>query len=178
VTWRHAVAGTARIANERAAEKGRRSAPASNLRDYRDVEGPFRPHRVGRHVRTCRHQSLRDVFPQERATASPRDGVMVLHSIGRSEGTQLQPAPGSRNIYSPAAYIPSRPRVAARIERSGLLVTDIEILRLALRRDAESLARTIPCPPRGGRAHLRSAFRADVGVLPRRVRKCRSGCRT
>src|SRR5581483_10177799 len=37
----------------------------------------------------------------------------------------------------------------------------------ALRRDAEGLARALPRPPRGCRAHLRPALRADVGVLSR-----------
>ena len=40
----------------------------------------------------------------------------------------------------------------------------------ALRRDAASLARAVPGAPRGGRADLRRALRADVGVLSRRRR--------
>jgi cyclopropane-fatty-acyl-phospholipid synthase len=53
----------------------------------------------------------------------------VLHSIGRSEG------PGSTNPWIakyifPGGYIPSLSEVLPAIERAGLLVTDIEILRL------------------------------------------------
>ena len=54
---------------------------------------------------------------------------MVLHAIGRSDG------PGATNPWIkkyifPGGYIPSVSEVMAAIERSGLYVTDIEILRL------------------------------------------------
>jgi cyclopropane-fatty-acyl-phospholipid synthase len=54
---------------------------------------------------------------------------MVLHSIGRSEG------PGATNPWIdkyifPGGYIPALSEVLPAIERAGLLVTDIEILRL------------------------------------------------
>jgi cyclopropane-fatty-acyl-phospholipid synthase len=54
---------------------------------------------------------------------------MVLHAIGRSDG------PGATNPWIkkyifPGGYIPSLSEVMAAIERSGLYVTDTEILRL------------------------------------------------
>jgi cyclopropane-fatty-acyl-phospholipid synthase len=57
------------------------------------------------------------------------DGVMVLHSIGRFDG------PGETNSWIhkyifPGGYIPSLSEVLPAIERAGLKVTDIEILRL------------------------------------------------
>ncbi len=57
------------------------------------------------------------------------DGVALIHSIGRSEG------PGATNPFIqryifPGGYIPALSEVLPAIERSGLLVCDIEILRL------------------------------------------------
>ncbi len=90
------------IANERAAERGlsdqRPFQPAGLSRRRR----PVRPHRLGRHVRACRGQSLRHLLPQERATAGRRrrDAAAFDRPLGRPE-----PAPtrGSRNTFSPAA---------------------------------------------------------------------------
>lgn len=57
------------------------------------------------------------------------DGVAVLHSIGRLDG------PGATNPFIakyifPGGYTPALSEVIPVIERSGLIVTDIEILRL------------------------------------------------
>jgi cyclopropane-fatty-acyl-phospholipid synthase len=54
---------------------------------------------------------------------------MVLHSIGRSEGPNVTNPWIAKYIF-PGGYIPSLSEVLPVIERSGLLVTDIEILRL------------------------------------------------
>ena len=57
------------------------------------------------------------------------DGVMLLHSIGRMDG------PGATNPWInkyifPGSYTPALSEVLPAIERAGLVVTDIEILRL------------------------------------------------
>ncbi|CAN5788526.1 cyclopropane-fatty-acyl-phospholipid synthase family protein [soil metagenome] len=57
------------------------------------------------------------------------DGVMLLHSIGRME------KPGGTNIWlqkyiCPVGYSPALSEVLAAIEKAGLWVTDIEVLRL------------------------------------------------
>ena len=57
------------------------------------------------------------------------DGVMLLHSIGRTDG------PGSTNAWIakyifPGGYVPALSEMMAAIERSGLIVTDVEVLRL------------------------------------------------
>ena len=57
------------------------------------------------------------------------DGVMVLHSIGRSEGPNTTNPWIDKYIF-PGGYIPALSEVLPAIERAGLLVTDIEILRL------------------------------------------------
>ena len=57
------------------------------------------------------------------------DGVMLLHSIGRSEGPDATNPWIAKYIF-PGGYIPALSEVLPAIERSGLLVCDIEILRL------------------------------------------------
>ena len=78
----------------------------------------------------------------------------------------------------PGGYIPALSEVLPAIENAGLLVTDIEILRLHYAETLEALARALPRPPRGGRAHLRRALLPHVGVLSGRPRKWRSASRT
>jgi cyclopropane-fatty-acyl-phospholipid synthase len=57
------------------------------------------------------------------------DGVMLLHSIGRSEGPGVTNPWIAKYIF-PGGYIPALSEVIPAVERCGLLVTDIEILRL------------------------------------------------
>jgi cyclopropane-fatty-acyl-phospholipid synthase len=54
---------------------------------------------------------------------------MVLHSIGRPEGPGVTNPWISKYIF-PGGYIPAISEVSRAIERSGLLIADIEILRL------------------------------------------------
>jgi cyclopropane-fatty-acyl-phospholipid synthase len=116
------------IANERAAEKGLAERARFNLRDYRDVAGPFdRIVSVGmfEHVGINHY----DTFFRKSAQLLADDGVMVLHSIGRSEGPNVT-SPWIAKYIFPGGYIPSLSEVLPHIEKSGLLVTDMEILRL------------------------------------------------
>ena len=116
------------IANERAAEKGLAERARFNLQDYRDVKGPFdRIVSVGmfEHVGVNHY----DTFFRKSAQLLADDGVMVLHSIGRSEGPSVDQSV-DREIYFPRRLHPVAVGGAAAIEKSGLLVTDIEILRL------------------------------------------------
>ena len=116
------------IANERAAEKGLAERARFNLQDYRDVAGPFdRIVSVGmfEHVGVGHY----DEFFKQCAKLLADDGVMVLHSIGRSEGPSVTNPWISKYIF-PGGYIPSLSEVLPCIEKAGLLVTDIEILRL------------------------------------------------
>jgi cyclopropane-fatty-acyl-phospholipid synthase len=57
------------------------------------------------------------------------DGVMLVHSIGRSDGPGITNPWLAKYIF-PGSYIPALSEVLPAIERAGLLVTDIEILRL------------------------------------------------
>ena len=54
---------------------------------------------------------------------------MVLHSIMRSEGPSATNAWIDKYIF-PGGYIPALSEVLPAIERAGLIVTDVEILRL------------------------------------------------
>jgi cyclopropane-fatty-acyl-phospholipid synthase len=116
------------IANERAAEKGLAQRARFHLQDYRDLTTPFdRIVSVGmfEHVGVNHY----DTFFHKSAQLLADNGVMVLHSIGRSEGPSVTNAWISKYIF-PGGYIPALSEVLARIEKSELLVTDIEILRL------------------------------------------------
>jgi cyclopropane-fatty-acyl-phospholipid synthase len=116
------------IANERAAEKGLSEHARFWLEDYRDVTEPFdRIVSVGmfEHVGVNHF----DTFFQKCEQLLADDGVMLLHSIGRSEGPSVT-SPWIAKYIFPGGYIPSLSEAVSSIERAGLLVTDIEILRL------------------------------------------------
>ena len=116
------------IANARAAEKGLSDRARFNLQDYRDIKGPFdRIVSVGmfEHVGVGHYPE----FFRKAAELLADDGVMVLHSICRSEGPGITNPWIAKYIF-PGGYIPALSEVLPHIEKAGLLVTDIEILRL------------------------------------------------
>lgn len=116
------------VANARAAEKHLSDHARFELRDYRDITATFdRIVSVGmfEHVGVNHY----DGFFRKSAQLLDRDGVMVLHSIGRSEGPSST-SPWIAKYIFPGGYIPSLSEVLPAIEKAGLLVTDIEILRL------------------------------------------------
>jgi cyclopropane-fatty-acyl-phospholipid synthase len=116
------------IANGRALEKGLADRARFDLSDYRDVAGPFdRIVSVGmfEHVGVNHY----DTYFRKSAELLADDGVMVLHSIGRSEGPNVTNPWIAKYIF-PGGYIPSLSEVLPSIESSRLLVTDVEILRL------------------------------------------------
>src|SRR6185437_14122884 len=116
------------IANARAAERGLADRARFSLQDYRDVKGPFdRIVSVGmfEHVGVGHYPE----FFRKSAELLADDGVMVLHSICRSEGPGITNPWVAKYIF-PGGYIPALSEVVPQIEKAGLLVTDIEILRL------------------------------------------------
>lgn len=115
-------------ATARAEEKQLTGLSSFLLQDYRDVQGIFdRIVSVGmfEHVGVGYY----DVFFRKAAELLADDGVMILHSIGRSEGPNITNPWIAKYIF-PGGYIPALSEVLPAIERAGLLVTDIEILRL------------------------------------------------
>ncbi|RIA56470.1 SAM-dependent methyltransferase [Dichotomicrobium thermohalophilum] len=117
-----------RRARERAKKMGLDSQVRFELRDYRKVEEKFdRIVSVGmfEHVGVNHYQE----FFNQVYKLLKDDGVALLHSIGRSD------TPGITNPFIekyifPGGYIPSLSEVIPAIERAGLVVADIEILRL------------------------------------------------
>jgi cyclopropane-fatty-acyl-phospholipid synthase len=112
----------------RAAEKGLSDRVDIRLQDYRDIRQPFdRIVSVGmfEHVGV----GFYDAFFRQCRSLLDDDGVMLLHSIGRSEGPNVTNPWIAKYIF-PGGYIPALSEVLPAVERAGLLVTDIEILRL------------------------------------------------
>jgi cyclopropane-fatty-acyl-phospholipid synthase len=99
-----------------------------SLTDYRDVAGPYdRIVSVGMFEHVGR-PNFRAYFDQV-ARLLADDGVAVIHAIGRCEGPGVTQPWIARHIF-PGGYIPALSETLAAVERSGLIVTDVEILRL------------------------------------------------
>jgi cyclopropane-fatty-acyl-phospholipid synthase len=133
------------LARNRADERGLAGKVEFRLQDYRNLAEQFdRIVSVGmfEHVGISHY----DAFFGRCAQVLSDDGVMLLHSIGRSEGAGITNPWIAKYIF-PGGYIPALSEVIPAIERSGLLVTDIENSAAALCRDAAALARTVPRAP-------------------------------
>jgi cyclopropane-fatty-acyl-phospholipid synthase len=116
------------LSRSRADEKGLSGRVEFRLQDYRDIPDRFdRIVSVGmfEHVGVTHY----DVFFRKCAEMLSDDGVMLLHSIGRSEGPGITNPWIAKYIF-PGGYIPALSEVLPAVERAGLLVTDIEMLRL------------------------------------------------
>jgi len=116
------------VSNARAAERNLARSAKFLLEDYRDIPGPFdRIVSVGmfEHVGV----DFYETYFRRCAELLTDDGVMVLHSIGRSHGPDITNPWIAKYIF-PGGYIPSLSEVIPAIERAGLLVCDVEILRL------------------------------------------------
>lgn len=98
------------------------------LRDYRSLSERFdRIVSVGmfEHVGVNHYRTFFDKV----ATLLKPDGVMLLHSIGRA-GPPTATNPFIRKHIFPGGYIPALSEVLPHVEKAGLFVTDVEILRL------------------------------------------------
>ena len=116
------------VAQKRAAETGVPERLEYKLEDYRDTQGPFdRIVSVGmfEHVGTRYH----DAFFKQCHKLLNDDGVMLLHFIGNLETPDFNNPWIERYIF-PGGHIPAMSEFTAAIERSGLIMTDIEVLRL------------------------------------------------
>lgn len=116
------------VARGRAAEAGLAGQVRFELMDYRNWREPVdRVVSVGmfEHVGIDHYKA----FFRALRSALKEDGVALVHAIGRSQG------PGSTNPWMskyifPGGYSPALSEVLPAAEKSGLWVTDIEILRL------------------------------------------------
>ncbi len=112
----------------RAAAEGLADRVRFELLDYRSLHGRFdRIVSVGmfEHVGVGHYRTFFDVVKRSLAP----DGIALLHAIGRST------PPGRTNPWLtkyifPGGYCPSLSEVVAAVEKTGLLITDVEILRL------------------------------------------------
>ncbi|MBM3568432.1 MAG: class I SAM-dependent methyltransferase [Alphaproteobacteria bacterium] len=115
-------------ASQRALQTGLADRVRFELKDYRAVEGRFdRIVSVGmfEHVGVPQYRAFFDAA----ARLLSDDGVMLLHSIGRTTRPSVNNPWMERYIF-PGGYVPALSEVMAAIEPSGLMVADIEVLRL------------------------------------------------
>jgi cyclopropane-fatty-acyl-phospholipid synthase len=115
-------------ARHRAEAAGLAGRARFSLTDYRDMAGPYdRIVSVGmfEHVGRPNFQTYFDQV----ARLLKDDGVAVIHSIGRSDGPDAPQSWVAKYIF-PGGYIPALSEVLPYVERAGLVVADIEILRL------------------------------------------------
>ncbi|MDI7863125.1 cyclopropane-fatty-acyl-phospholipid synthase family protein [Rhizobiaceae bacterium n13] len=98
------------------------------LKDYRDVEGPFdRIVSVGMFEHVGVHHY--DEFFKKLNALMPDDGVAVLHSIGHMSPPGMA-SPWLRKYIFPGAYSPALSEVFEVVEQNSLWVTDLEFLRV------------------------------------------------
>ena len=117
-----------RLSNERAGAAGLGDRVRFDLMDYRDDDRRYdRVVSVGmfEHVGVGHYDEF---FARLRRLLRP-DGVALLHTIGRAGGPGVTD-PFIRKYIFPGGYIPALSEVAPAIEASGLVICDIEVLRL------------------------------------------------
>ncbi len=115
-------------ARARAAEAGLADRVRFELLDYRALRGAYdRIVSIGmfEHVGISHY---RHFFQALRRSLAP-DGVALIHAIGRSHGPAVTNPWLAKYIF-PGGYSPALSEVMPAVERSGLIATDIEVLRL------------------------------------------------
>jgi cyclopropane-fatty-acyl-phospholipid synthase len=123
------------VAQRRAEAMGLAPRVRYSLTDYRDAAGSYdRIVSVGMFEHVGR-PNYRTYFSKVRDLLAD-DGVAVIHAIGRYDGPGVTQPWLARHIF-PGGYIPALSETLAAVERAGLIVTDIELLRLHY---AETLA--------------------------------------
>ena len=115
-------------ARSRAREAGLQHRVSFELMDYRDWSRPVdRVVSIGmfEHVGVNHYNAF---FKKVRDTLRP-DGVALVHAIGRASGPATTNPWLTKYIF-PGGYSPALSEVLPAIERSGLWLTDLEVLRL------------------------------------------------
>jgi cyclopropane-fatty-acyl-phospholipid synthase len=115
------------VSTDRAHREGLEDRVHFELRDYRKLQERFdRIVSVGmfEHVGINHYMTY---FRQVARLLKP-DGVMLLHTIGRS-GPPTATASFIQKYIFPGGYIPALSEMMPAIEKAGLVVTDIEVLR-------------------------------------------------
>ncbi len=113
---------------QRAARRGLERRVRFEPLDYRDVQGRFdRIVSVGmfEHVGPAHY----DAFFETMARLLDDKGVAVLHTIGRMDEPN-RGNPWIEKYIFPGGTIPALSQIVSAVERSGLMLTDVETLRL------------------------------------------------
>ena len=116
------------VARSGAVELGLSGATDFRFCDYRTLEGRFdRIVSVGmfEHVGVAHY----DMFFRKVAQLLDEDGIALIHTIGRADGPWPTNPWVAKHIF-PGGYMPALSEIMPSIERTGLFVTDVEILRL------------------------------------------------
>jgi cyclopropane-fatty-acyl-phospholipid synthase len=116
------------LSNDRAAQRGLGERVKFMLKDYRHLDEKFdRVVSVGmfEHVGVGHYPE----FFTKVATLLEPQGAALLHSINRSDGPGATSAWINKYIF-PGGYVPALSEVLPHMEKQGLYVTDVEILRL------------------------------------------------
>ncbi len=164
------------VARARAEKAGLGDDVRFVLKDYREVEGSFdRIVSVGmfEHVGPRFYQAY---FDKCRQLLKP-DGVMVLHTIGLLDGPWY-PNPWLDKYIFPGGQLPALSEIVPAIERAGLIVTDVECLRLHY---AETLAHwrpTLHGAARRGASRSMTSASAACGSTTSPAARRRSAIRT
>ncbi|WP_020174321.1 SAM-dependent methyltransferase [Methyloferula stellata] len=116
------------IAQGRAKEAGLAGRVTFQRQDYRDLDAHFdRIVSIGMFEHVGR--DYYDAYFSGIARLLDTKGIAVVHTIGRS--TEPSPTnPWVEKYIFPGGYLPSLSEIMPSIERAGLIVTDIEVLRL------------------------------------------------
>lgn len=115
-------------ARRRAKEAGLSHRVDFQLKDYREIEGPFdRIVSVG----MFEHVGPRDYgafFDRVRSLLAP-EGLALIHTIGRA-GPPGETSLWIRKNIFPGGHIPALSEIAPAVEKTGLVTGDVETLRL------------------------------------------------
>jgi cyclopropane-fatty-acyl-phospholipid synthase len=116
------------ISNQRATREGLQRSVRFELKDYRTIGGRFERissvgmfEHVGVNHYTTYFRKIRQLLAE--------DGVALVHTIGRS-GAPAATHPFIAKYIFPGGYIPALSEMVHAIGRSGLIIADIEVLRL------------------------------------------------
>lgn len=116
------------VSRQRAKDAGLDQEVNFLLEDYRNAPGSYdRIVSVGMFEHVGRPNYL--TFFRKAASLLKRNGVMLLHTIGRTDAPTTN-NPFIEKYIFPGGYIPALSEVMRAIEKSGLAVVDIEVLRL------------------------------------------------
>ena len=116
------------FAQRRARDSGLDGRVAFSLQDYRRVDKTYdRIVSVGmfEHVGVGYY----DDYFERVAQLMADDGVALIHTIGRKTGPSITNPWIAKYIF-PGGYIPALSEIMPAVERAGLFVTDVEVLRL------------------------------------------------